>query len=748
MSRLEALPDELLNHVFEKLSEAEQYNTALTSWRCYHLIVPHLYRTVELKDCENPATRDQHDDTPIIRILLVLAKNAYLASKVQNLTHKCHYPLPDPFEDLPAMSLSGPTLSCDGRTLKLLRLAIQNLVNVQTLRIILGHHNITIGLLQGFFGQTRNCHRPVARLWLETCCLEGVLKPSVLDGYIAGLESVRIRRLRARGEYSDVSDTTELGRGCEEELRTAGDDERYRSYTISAIRVARSTAGYFRQANAWDDAIYSRFPEVEELVESVSELTNRAVETASQNKLNSIEEEPVRLVCQLVTSSSSTLRSLTLDWVLDGMLFIRNHWVSLLNFPNLRAFQVRNAIVKDTRFCPESVTSLLDGCWLAFLERHPQIQCLAWPLESFCSHLAPSASLSSKAKGVVAILGRNLKELRIDADIIFRGEPSTDQTRHNPWSPQFPGGSESRLRRHLFIEHVAPHLSTLEVLKIEGGIPFDERCEIVRAVRFSPLQKLVVIGVSFPPGDTWALLPPNFRQALLFDQVDIRDGMHTDNLEGLPTLSDNRDQWESLRSEALSAPFVPTYNPSRYSMLETVALCHAATIKSLKFCGFRGAPVLHSPTDLTSIVLAPLRHLHNLQHLTMAFCIPTLFEGSYRQEQIRSYWLDAQSSTSTALAMPADADVENAWAKILAERFAPAKLAKKVVNLLAPHLSRTAMARQGGMVIRALFLLGAHDIYELKVRMGSRGEVGSYMGPRAEYNAEKVREKLEKRAWF
>lgn len=744
MSRLETLPDELLDHVLKKLSEAEQYNTALASWRCYHMTVPHLYRTVGLVDCRNAANGDEHDDTPMIRILLVFAKNAYLASKVQSLTHRCHLPLPDAFEDLPAISLSGPTLSCDGRTLKLLRLAIQNLVNVQTLRIIFGHHSITIGLLRGFFDKSRNYERPIARLWLETCCLEGALKPSVLDGYVAGLQSVRIRRLRASCEDPNVGDTPMLVRGCEEPLG----GERYRYFTSPAIRFARSSEDYFRKAHAWDDAIYRRFPEVEEIAGMASEMAHKAAETALQNNPNSIDEEPAWLVSQLVTSSSFTIRSLNLDWVLDGVLFIRNHWIALMNFPNLRAFQVRNAIVKDTRFCPGSDTSLLDGCWLEFLERHPRIQCLAWPLECFCSHIAPSIELSFRAKGVVATLGRTLKELRIDADIIFRGEPITDQRGHNPWSPQFPGGSESRFRRRLFIEHVAPHMSTLEILKIEGGIPFDERSEIVRAVCFSPLHKLVVIGVSFSPGDTWELLPQPVRQALLFDQVDIRDDTLPDDLEGLSVASENEDHWASLQSEAFSAPSVPAYNPSRYSMLRTIALYHAATIKSLKFCGFRGAPILHSPTSLTSIILAPLRHLYNLQYLTMAFWIPTLFEGSNREDQIRSYWLDAQSSNSTALAMPADADMENTWAKVLVERFTPAKLAEKVADLLAPHLSKTAMARQGGMVVRALFLLGGHNIFELEVRMGPHGEVVSHKGPRAEVDAEKVNEKLEKRAWF
>lgn len=736
-SQLEALPEELLGHIFSKLSHAEQCNTALASWRCYHMTVPLLYQSIDLVDRCNLDGWDEHDDTPMIRILLVLIKNPYLASKVQTLTHHCHFPLPDPFDDLPALSLSSPTLSCDSRTSKLLQLAIKNLVNVHTLRIIFGHHNITKGLLRGFFDPSRIRDRPVVRLWLESCCLEDICIPSTYARRLTDLRSIRIRRLRARREDLRIGDTILFFRNFGEMSRYSTPGRYRATITSRELRLSRSNDTYFQKADALDDAIYQRFEEVDELVSSDLDMIENPGGAASQDRSITINEDPVGLISHLLASSSSTLSSLNLDWVLDGALLIEDQWIYSIHFPNLRAFQVRNAVLKDTRFSAEPVISLLKGCWLDFMERHPRIQCLAWPLESFCSHLAPSAKLSPRAKNVVTTLGRNLTELRVDAEM-------SSKERHTELEVMDPRPSS----RRSFIEQVAPHLATLETLKIEGGIPYDERSELVRAVSSSPLRKLVVIGASFPAGDTWAPLPKPLRRALRYDQIDIRVDIHTDKSMGFPHVSDTDEEWASRQVEALSPSFVPTFNPSKYPILETIALHHASTIKSLKFCGFNGAPYLHYPSSFTSTLLAPLRHLHKLQHLTMAFWIPTFFEDSQREDQIISYWLDAQSSTSTALAMPNNAELENTWAKVLVEYHAPAKLAEKVANVVVPHLSKPALGRPGGMLVKALFLLGSHDLFDLDIELGAHGQVLTYIGPKAENHPEKIREKLENRAWF
>lgn len=738
ISRLESLPDELLDDIFMKLNRAEQYNTALVSWHCYHRVVPHLYRAIELVDCRNGATRDHHDDSPMIRILLTIANSPNLASKVQDLTHRCHVPLPDVFTDLPTASLQNPLHSRDGRTLRLLSRAICNLVNVNTLRIIHGHHHVTVALLRGFFSKARNYQLPVARLWLESCSLEGIAQRVGVNAFLSGLQSVRIRRLRAMSENSAIGGPVFSVRSrvgtSRIILSESGDLHPHRDVNWAVLEEDSQTAARL------DEAIYARFPGVEGLAQPDDE-----VESSCQDTPYSRDEEPGWLVSQFVTTSSSTLTSLNLDWILHVMPLIRNDWISHATFPNLRAFQVRNAVTTETGLDRDDTISLLQGDWLQFLERHPQIQCLAWPLGHFCPPTSPP-SLTSRAEDVVMTLGRTLKELRIDAELLFREEPETDPIdSEDAESPAFPRSALRRLIRRFFIKHIAPYLSTLEVLKIEGGIPFDERSEIVRAVRFSPLRKLVVIGVSFPPLDKFARLPSPGRR-VPFDGVpsihETYDDHTIDLLDGT--------NWNTLQVEApsSSSPFAPTYNPSKYTLLETIALHHASTITTLKFCGFRGAPDVHNTASRNFADLTPLRHLHNLRHLIMSFSMRTEFEGSARDNQIRSYWLDAQSPNSTALAILPGAEEQNPWAKRLTECYAPAKLVEKVADVLMPCLSAQALARKGGLSVDALLLLGSHEIFHLDMRLGVHGEVLSYRGPTSENDAEKSREKLESRSWF
>jgi len=736
-SRFESLPDELLDEIFVRFNRDEQYNTALVSWHCYYRVVPHLYRTVELVDCSNEATGDEHDDTPMIRILLTLAKNPYVASKVHDLTHRCHVSVPDVFTDLPMASLQNPELSQDGRTLRLLSRAIHSLVNVNTLRIIYGHHRVTVGLLQGFFSTARNYQLPVARLWLESCSLEGVAQRVGVNALLGCLQSVRIRRLRAKSELSTIGDSPVWFGERRRRLRTIMSDRapywdnNWILDTLENNRVAASL----------DEGIYECFPGVERLAEADCDVDNSLGDSTCPDAPYSIDEEPAWLAWHLVTASRATLTSLNLDWVLHVMPLMTNDWITHTTFPNLRAFQVRNAVTTETRFDQNTTISLLEGNWLQFLERHPQIQCLAWPLEHFFHPTSPPY-LTARAEAVVTTLGRTLKELRIDVDVNFHEEPETDQRDVEDWIPQ-----RASVRRRFFIEHIAPHLSALEVLKIEGGIPFDERSEVVRAVRFSPLRKLVAIGVSFPPTDAWSGISPEDRRTLVQDRPDLHAGAHSDPSQDSVTVED----WTMLQAHALSpsTPFVPKYNPSRYSLLDTIALHHASTITTLKFCGFKYAPDIHKPTNHSLSMLDPLRHLHNLRNLILSFWMAcTQFEDSDVDDQLRSYWLDTQSPTSTALAMPASAYDENPWAKILTDAYAPAKLAENVATLLAGRLSKRALAREGGISVKALLLLGGHEIFDLDIQLDAHGEMASYRGPRSENDAEVIKEKMERRAWF
>lgn len=148
---------------------------------------------------------DQHDETRILKKLFVLATNPYVASKVQTILHRCHLPTPELFEELPNLrhddhiSFSTDYFGGKKHTSAYVRLVLQavaNMVNVHTLKIILGHAGLTQVLVWGFFGPHRKASVPVRRLWLESCCLSSRLYDSLwtpLD--FSRVESIRLRRL-------------------------------------------------------------------------------------------------------------------------------------------------------------------------------------------------------------------------------------------------------------------------------------------------------------------------------------------------------------------------------------------------------------------------------------------------------------------------------------------------------------------------------------------------------------------------
>lgn len=104
------------------------------------------------------------------------------------------------------MHFDSLSLSSNPRLLYLLQLALRNLKNVHTLRVICGHRNITKALLEGFFNSTRP--PSVRRLWLESCSLLGA---NIDLGALAhGLESIRIRRVRVETAPGLASDQLRL----------------------------------------------------------------------------------------------------------------------------------------------------------------------------------------------------------------------------------------------------------------------------------------------------------------------------------------------------------------------------------------------------------------------------------------------------------------------------------------------------------------------------------------------------------
>lgn len=364
------------------------------------------------------------------------------------------------------------------------------MVNVQTLRIIFGHWHITTTLLEGFLDPNRQRRIPLRKLWLESCSLMDIRMTS---GTLEGLESIRFRRLRA--EY-----TRDLGLPMNfPEYRLArggqpfdlhdgaggwlGTTVHFSENGAPPRRPMSSVAEINAKALEYDKSIWDDIPQIRQFL--------------NQNPipiLSSTGTVPKIPMHHLLSMASSTLTKLTLDWILwrpyaledyDQLASETMEELSKMRFPLLRAFQLRNAVVPMTRLPPD--VYLLESTFLDFLEAHPKLQCLAWPLDRFYSHVRPSQDTLNRSRALVAHLGNMLTDLRIDSYYNNDGETLTDEGT---------GGSSKfneRTRRRRFISEFAPHMTKVEQVKLEGGIPRDEKREILRALHHSPLKKIVMV---------------------------------------------------------------------------------------------------------------------------------------------------------------------------------------------------------------------------------------------------------------
>ncbi|KAF2192597.1 hypothetical protein K469DRAFT_731095 [Zopfia rhizophila CBS 207.26] len=790
---LEALPDELLQLIASYLSPSDLKSLSLVS-KCTH---PHatalLWRNVSLIDswkchvregtCQMWSDRgqgesDEHDDTAIIQKLYILAMNPFVASKVQVFTHRCHLPTPGIFSELRRLYFHSPYLSRDARTLKLLQLAIRNMVNVHTLRIVFGHHNLTKGLLEGFLDPTRPRCVPLRKLWLESCCLLHIPIDFGSSYNLSGLESLRVRRMRADREID-----FRLARGgLSFNLHDAagGFYSTTVDFPVSDALHPRirplSAEELNAKAEEFDALIWSALPEVEHFV--------------SENHVSpQISSRcPSMPLANLFEMSSSTLTKLNLDWIMwrDGDVDPENHHLALatlfrlsqLRFPNLRSFQLRNAVISYT-VLPPDLYLLEPGAFgapvfLDFLEAHPKLQCLGWPLDRFYSHTRPSAGIITRSRNLVDHLGRVLIDLRLDSYYDSDGEPQTDE---DPSQLSF----QARIRRRRFISEFAPFMTRVEQIKLEGGIPRDEKREIIRALHFCPLKKIVLIGVSFPVGNTWGFNGEDLKQFYEGEPNPILNNPHMfdENLEEEEKAA-IFSTYAMLPSTPEDFKFTPSYGwPPSPPFLHTIAAHHASTVTELKLCGYNGSPWLSYGTPITKPLLYPLRYFHNLRRLVISMWLFTVFEGTARDPEIIQSWKDTRSS-STALVVitpaassPSPSSPEhpivapttapatpnpvvrrqefNRWAVLLKTRYTPSALAYRVAADIGPHLSPVAKERKGGVRVRASFCLGerhAHDIFDLDIRIGRDDQVLEFVGPREEGEKGRWWDKLEGRRWF
>ncbi|KAF2109224.1 hypothetical protein BDV96DRAFT_242073 [Lophiotrema nucula] len=777
-----SLPEELLQLILSFVAASGLKNLALVSKCAYRQAVGPLWRDVCLMDTfrlytdgerakvygdRGQGEPDEHDDTPIIQKLYILAKNPFLASKVQVLTHRCHLPTPSIFFDLPRLFFHGDNLSHDERVHKLLHLAIQNMVNVHTLRVIFGHWHLTRSLLQGFLNPHRPRCIPIRKLWLESCALKDVDLKFGSESTVNNLESLRIRRLRIKDDYDENTrfghfPVFKLSRGATPVKFNNGMGDWY--YTTTEFNVVPRPSLHLlskeeitAKVGEFDATIWQDLPDIQEYISK----THVEVPVYQRQDISHMS------LLHLLSASTFTLTKLNLDWLLwrssdqesdNQSLFIIDS-LAALRFPHLRAFQVRNAVEDHTRL-PNGIY-LLESTLLDFMEAHPKIKCLAWPLDRFYSHSNHAPWSLARARRVVANLGITLEDLRLDTYYEGDGEPLTDDS-----IDSYEEQAKSRRRR--FISEFAPQMTKVKTLKLEGGIPRDEKREIVRALHRCSLERMVLIGVSFPVGNTWG------HKGERLDEMEGSEG-GPNNLEE----EDHVSVFSQCASPTDAPPafeFEPSYGwgPSP-PFLHTIAMHHASTITELKLCGYLGSPILSHWTPITRPLLCPLLRFDNLRQLVISQWLLTAFEGERRDTSIIQSWLDVRSPASTALvvvtppASPTPLTVVapgtmpdlpnpaarpqpiNQWSVLLKTHFSPSALAYRVAEDIAPYLSPVAKEREEGVRVRASFCLGqdrAHDIFDLDIRIGRNNRLLEFVGPREEGEKGRWWDKLENRRWF
>lgn len=478
------------------------------------------------------------------------------------------------------------------------------------------------------------------------------------------------------------------------------------------------------------------------------------------------------MALRLLHSCSATLTNLCLDSVLTkplktdtqaGLLKWHNMFERFfsLRFPHLRSFQARTDFVQDesmpciylldySELLHESASGNTSTrpslCALDFMEAQPNLQCLAWPLDRFFASTNSNPAIAARVEAVIGNLGRTLVDLRVNA--------KSGQWQQQPEKMESAHDQEARRRR--FITDFAANMTQVQRIKIEGGVPRDESREILRALHRCSLSKIVIAGVESPVGNTWGAGGEE-----LVESLDHLDDFDTSTLQ-----AEHADSIHAIGSQPLSPPaanftFTPVYGwPPGPPMLHTLASFYASTLKELKLCGPVGAPVLFSPTPITSPLLAALKHCHALESLTLTMWLPTEFEERHRGDDIIGSWLDARNARDATLSLLSvrssyeGDDDEGGWDEVMASKYAPASLAAWVTEYVGGFLSERAKAREGNVNVRVRMHVGdGPGIFDLDVGIAKDVVKGEdvclgFTGPREEFEVERRMGKLRSRRWF
>lgn len=107
-------------------------------------------------------------------------------------------------------------------------------------------------------------------------------------------------------------------------------------------------------------------------------------------------------------------------------------------------------------------------------------------------------------------------------------------------------------------------MHTLRGIKIEGGIPLDERREAIRALRRCPLERLTFIGINSVLGNTWGQRGRDLAEAHLTDGVDSLEGEDEDAITRLG--------FAPLAPPKVEEPFYAAYEWDGYVILEGILI--------------------------------------------------------------------------------------------------------------------------------------------------------------------------------
>lgn len=705
--------------------------------------------------CDNGLGLDQHDDIPAIRKLYLLATRPDLAARVHVLCHRCHLPTPDMSTELVWMCTGGQTLSSDWRVLVLLRLAIQNMVNVTTLRLVMPHWNFYWVMICDFMDSNRNKSRPVTRLWLETCTAvwDAGQWPSRCD--FSTLKSIRLRRLKIENHRHDPTHQTMfppyfLARtGPPVRLRNGYGGQYFAStHDIAQEHICRPyldenspkvpptdiVATSCRGAQIFDQTVSSQSPDLEALLDMRQHEIGRLMPLIDASHATgdcSREYHKGRRMVRWLARNCCNLTHLNIDWLIlrrpditpaltlstmaattsDRFLFAD---LSKLRIETLRSFQLRNAIALNSILPPDvfllTPTNFTDDStgsnvhridFLGFLEAHPKLTCLAWPMDAIvreplldlphskAKERVESAQLAKRMQVVLNRLGSHLDTLRLDVRYQHKGEP------HSQLPTTDFHEIQSCKRRRLFIETMACRMTSIRTLKLEGYIPRDEKREILQAMAACPLERFISIGRTFPLGNTWGVGAADLERweqsawdhisVLTFNdhlQAEIPGSIQQDPRTRSLVITKNysreihfphgmppafpggnfNDMFTSPGGNVNDMFTSPGGNfndmfTARYGwtnaeppLLSTISLNFADTITELKFCGFNGSIVyghkFYTSGDsslnqharfVNDMVLYYLRDFHNLQNLVLSYYLPR--DTRFEEEDVILTWL-------------------------------------------------------------------------------------------------------------